>query len=119
LTFILLSSFFVAAAASTLWATAPENYGALAGIGLDYFAILAPVSVFSLHLGASSSPPLTTYGIASAFGALFGIALLIWALRMPLDLTLPMPSLVRWSFVIFITALLFMHSRTRVWARSG
>ena len=44
LTFIFISSIFAAAAASTLWAAASENYGALAGIGLDYFAILASVS---------------------------------------------------------------------------
>lgn len=35
LTFIFISSIFAAAAASTLWVAATENYGALAGIGLD------------------------------------------------------------------------------------
>ena len=112
LTFIFISSIFAAAAASTLWAAASENYGALAGIGLDYFTILTPVSILSFQLGASSSnPQLTAYGIACVLGALFGIGLLLWSIRIPIDNTLPMPGLVRWSFVIFITALLIVSTR--------
>ena len=111
LTLIFISSIF-AAAASTLWVAASENYGALAGIGLDYFTILAPMSVLSFQLGASSSnPQLTTYGIVCAFGALFGIGLLLWSIRIPIDSMLPMPGLVRWSFVIFIIALLVVSTR--------
>ena len=112
LTFIFISSIFAAAAASTLWAAASENYGALAGIGLDYFAILAPVSVLSFQLGASSSSPqLTAYGIACVLGALFGLCLLLWSTRVPIDRTLPRPGLVRWSFVVFIVALLVVSTR--------
>ena len=51
LTFIFISSIFAAAAAATLWAVGTGNYGALAGIGLDYFAILIPLSIFSFQLG--------------------------------------------------------------------
>lgn len=109
LTFIFISSIFAAAAASTLWATASENYGALAGIGLDYLAILAPVSILSFQLGASSgSAQLIAYGIACVFGSLFGLGLLLWSIRIPIDTTLPMPGLVRWSFVFFIIALLIV-----------
>ena len=109
LTFIFISSIFAAAAASTLWAAASKNYGALAGIGLDYIAILAPVSILSFQLGASSgNSQLTVYGIACAFGSLFGLGLLLWSIRIPMDTTIPLPSFVRWTFVIFIIALLFV-----------
>ena len=109
LTFIFISSIFAAAAASTLWAAASENYGALAGIGLDYITILAPVSILSFQLGASGgSTQMTGYGIACVFGALFGLALLLWSIRIPMDRTLPLPGIVRWSFVIFIIALLIV-----------
>ena len=109
LTFIFLASIFAAAAAATLWAAATKNYGALAGIGLDYLLILAPVAIFSFQLGASSgNSQLTTYGIVCVFGALFGLWLLLWSIRIPMDTTRPMPRLVRWSFVVFVIALLIV-----------
>ena len=109
LTFIFVSSIFAAAAASTLWAVASENYGALAGIGLDYLMILAPVAILSFQLGASNNDSrLSAYGVACVFGALFGLGLLLWSLRIPIDRTRPMPRFARWSFVIFIIALLIV-----------
>lgn len=109
LTFIFIASIFAAAGASTLWAAGTRNYGALAGIGLDYLIILAPVAILSLQLGASTgSSQLTTYGIVCVFGALFGLWLVLWSIRIPIDTTLPMPRLVRWSFVVFISALLIV-----------
>jgi hypothetical protein len=109
LTFIFISSIYAAAAASTLWATASENYGALAGLGLDYLFILVPMSIILFQLGASSgNPRFTAYGIACVFGSLFGLWLLLWSIRIPIDRTLPMPGLVRWSFVLFIIALLIV-----------
>jgi hypothetical protein len=107
LTFIFISSIFAAAAASTFWAAASKNYGALVGIGLDYFAILAPVAIFSVQLGLNtSSIPYMLYGIACMVGALFGLGLLLWSNRFPIDKTLPMPRPVWWSFGLFIIALL-------------
>ena len=112
LTYIFISSIFAAAAASTLWAVASENYGALAGIGLDYLVILAPVSILSFQLGASSAnSQMTAYGIACVFGSLFGLGLFLWSVRIPIDRTPPMPGFVRWSFVVFIIALLFVGGR--------
>jgi len=112
LTFIFVSSILAAAAAATLWAAASENYGALAGIGLDYLTILTPISILSFQLGASSgAPQWATYGITCLFGGLFGLGLLWWSLRIPMDRTLPMPGLVRGSFVIFIIALLIVGVR--------
>jgi hypothetical protein len=109
LTFIFISSIFAAAAASTIWAAGTQNYGALAGIGLDYLIILAPVAVYSLQLGGSTgNSQFTIYGGACIFGALFGLWLLLWSIRIPIDNTLPMPRLVRWSFVVFIIALLIV-----------
>ena len=112
LTFIFVSSIFLAAAASTLWAAGSKNYGALVGIGLDYIMILAPVAILSFQLGASSgNSQLTTYGIACVLGALFGLGLVLWSIRIPIDRTLPMPGFVRWSFIAFIGALLLVSTR--------
>ena len=112
LTFIFISSIFMAAAASTLWAAASENYGALAGIGLDYMGILIPVSILSFQLSASSgNAQLMAYGIFCIFGVLFGLGLLLWSIRIHLDKTLPMPSMVRISFFIFIAALAIVSTR--------
>lgn len=112
LTFIFISSIFAAAAAPTFWAAASENYGALAGIGLDYLTILAPVAILSFVLGASGSDPrMTTYGLVCVFGALFGLGLFLWSARFPLDRTPAMPGFVRWSFILFIIALLIVGGR--------
>jgi hypothetical protein len=112
LTFIFIASIFASAGAATLWAAATENYGALTGIGLDYLAILAPLAILSFQLGASSNNPrMTTYGVACIFGALFGLGLILWSIRIPMDRKLPMPGFVRWSFVLFIIALLLVSIR--------
>ena len=112
LTFIFVASIFAAAAASTLWAALSENYGALAGIGLDYFFILAPVAVLSFQLGESSGDSqLTAYGAACVLGALFGLGLLAWSARIPIDRTRPMPSPVRWSLAFFVLSLLIATTR--------
>ena len=109
LTFIFISSIFAAAAAPTLWAAASKNDGALAGIGLDYLMILAPVSLLSFQLaGRDGDPKMTVYGIACVIGALFGLGLFLWSVRIPIDRTLPMPALARWSFIVFIIALLIV-----------
>ncbi len=112
LTFIFLSSIFAAAAASTFWATASGAYGALAGIGLDYVAILTPLAVLSFQLGAASrAAPITIMGLFSVIGALFGIGLVLWSIRIPLVETPKMPALVRGSFIVFILALLVVSAR--------
>lgn len=109
LTFIFISSIFAAAAASTLWVAASSNYGAFLGIGLDYVAILAPVAVFSFQLGVTGGrPQMTAYAVACGLGVLFGLGLGWWSLRFPVDASLPTPRLVRWSFGVFIAALLIV-----------
>jgi hypothetical protein len=112
LTFIFVSSIFAAAATSTLWATASGNYGALAGIGLDYVAILAPLAAYCLQIGPGSvSSPFVGYGFACIFGVVFGLALFLWSVRIPIAKDPPMPVVVRWSFVFFIVALVVVSIR--------
>jgi hypothetical protein len=112
LTFTFISSIFAAAAASTLWVVASENYGALAGIGLDYLTILAPVAALSFQLGGGSGDArMSLYGVACVIGALFGLGLFAWSVRIPIDRRRPMPALVRGSFVFFILALLIVSTR--------
>lgn len=111
LSFIFISSIFAAAAAPTLWAAGTENYGVLAGIGLDYLGILLPVAVLSFQLGATGNSAMTTYAIVCVFGVLFGLGLFLWSHRFPIDKSLPMPNFVRWSFVFFIMALAIVSFR--------
>lgn len=112
LTLIFVSSILTAAAASTLWVAVSGNLGALAGIGIDYVAVLAPLAVFSFGLGASSgSTGMTGLAIMCTVGALFGAGLFAWGVRIPIDATERMPAPVRWSFVAFILALLVVSTR--------
>ncbi len=110
LTYILLASFF-AAAAATLWPLVTGRDGALAGVGLDYVVILAPMAVFFFLLAARGDSSMALYGVLLALGALFGAWLFGWGRRQPLDTSQPMPPLVRASFVVFVVALLFVSVR--------
>ena len=112
LTFIFIASIFAAAGMPTLWAVASQNDGALAGIGLDYLMILTPMALLSFQLGARDGNPKTTFfGILCIVGALFGLGLFVWSARIPIDRTIPIPGPVRWSFIIFILALLIVGGR--------
>lgn len=112
LTFIFVSSILAAAAASTFWVAATENYGALAGIGLDYVTIMTPLAVLGFTLGTSSvGMPLPIFGLACLFGAFFGAGLLLWGLRSPLHGRKAMPGPVRVSFMLFVVALLLVGGR--------
>lgn len=105
LTFVFIASIFAAAAASTFWAVASGNAGALAGIGLDYAAILLPMSIYLLWLG------IVGVGLVVALGALFGLWLVWWSYRIPIKPEPLLPTAVRLSFVVFIIALLFVSVR--------
>ncbi len=112
LTFIFVASFFAAAAASTLWVAITQRWAGLAGVGLDYVAILAPMSILAFRLGsAGGDSGFTTLGVASLVGVLFGLAMFVWAIRIPLDRTVAMPRPVKWSFGIFIVVLVLVASR--------
>jgi hypothetical protein len=70
------------------------------------------VAIISFQLGANShNPQMTTYGITCIIGALFGVGLILWSIRIPIDTTVPMPSFVRGSFYIFILALLIVSGQ--------
>lgn len=113
LTYIFIGSIFAAAAASTLWPIISGNFGALAGVGLDYTVILAPMGAYILWLGlAGGDSGKTIYGVIVAAGAVFGLWLFRWSRGLPMpDATIPMPPLVRWSFVVFVVALLYTSTR--------
>ena len=112
LTFIFVSSILAAAAASMLWVAASENYSALTGLGIDYLAVLVPLSVLSLQAGArSGSPRLTALGIMCVVGAVFGFGILLWGLRFPISHSVLMPRPVSWSFGGFVLALLVVSTR--------
>ncbi len=112
LTYIFVSSIFAAAAAATLWPLLTDNDAALAGVGLDYLVILAPMSVYILWLGAGRSDTgKIAYGVICAMGALFGLWLFLRARQIPLDMSIPQPLPVRWSFVIFVLALFYACAR--------
>jgi len=111
LTFMFLSSMAAASAASHLWVASTRQYGALVGIALDYVAVMVPTALFGFwHALRGGGLPLLAFGGTYVFGALFGLFLLVWSVRIPLDRSRPMPLLVRWSFVLFVVVLLVVST---------
>lgn len=106
-TYIFIGSIFAAAAASTVWCLLAKEAGALAGVALDYLTIFTPLTIFAFQLASrSSNPKLPAFVVACAAGALFGLGLLLWSIRIPIRDPRPMPRLARFSFAFFIIALL-------------
>ena len=106
LTYLFLASILAAASASTAWAAGSKNDGALAGIALDYIAIFAPVSILWYQLAAPrGDESMTIQAIAGGIGVLMGILLVAWSSRIPVDTRIPMPRMVRWSFILFVALL--------------
>lgn len=109
LTFIFLASFFAAAAASTFWAVANRQDGALAGIALDYMLIFVPLAYLGFQRGASTgNAQMIGVGVKALLGAIFGVGLFLWSVRMPMDATPPLPRPLRMAFMLFIGTLVLV-----------
>lgn len=107
MSFLFIASIFAAAAASTAWCLLSKEYGALAGVALDFVTIFTPVAVFAFQLAARSrGMALTNFAISAVIGAVFGLGLFLWSVRIPIRDRRPMPRLVRWSFIVFVIALI-------------
>lgn len=103
---IFIGSIIGAAAASTAWCVFARSERALAGIALDYVAILVPFA-FLLITGAAggTGPVFTALTGGCIVGAVFGVLLLRRALTRPWRDPRPMPRVVRAAFAFFIGAL--------------
>ncbi|MDX2139031.1 MAG: hypothetical protein SF123_13160 [Chloroflexota bacterium] len=106
-TFLLIGSFFAAAAASTFWCLWSKDDGAFAGIALDYLAIFVPMGIYSLQI-SSGRTPLVLFSLFSFVSAVWGLVLLAWSIRIPIRDSRPIPLFVRRAFVVFIVALVFV-----------
>lgn len=108
MTFIFIASMFLAAAASTFWCLYTREYGAMAGIALDYLVIFIPLCIYALQLNAErANTKLVFFAVACAVGIVFGLWLFWWSIRIPISKNPPMPSLAKIAFIIFLVALVF------------
>jgi hypothetical protein len=104
MTYIFIASIFAAAAASTLLPLLLREYGALAGVALDYVTIFIPMAIFAFQIALGGSAILL-FGVLLIAGAAFGLGLLLWSIRIPIRDPRPMPRPVYWSFAFFAVAL--------------
>ena len=106
MTFIFIASMFLAAAASTFWCVYYREYGALAGVALDYLVIFIPLCIYALQLNADHpADKLTFFAAACVVGVVAGLGMFLWSVRIPLAKTPPMPRAVYYSFILFGMAL--------------
>jgi hypothetical protein len=109
LSFLFLASIFAAGATSQFWVLWRKQHGAFVGVALDYITIMAPAAVFLLSIGLSRSDGgLTAFGSVFLVGAAFGVALLLWSRRFTINDPQPTPAIVRWSFAVFVVALVIL-----------
>lgn len=106
---IFIGSILAAAAASTAWCVMARSERALAGLALDYVAILVPFAVLLIARAAGGAgPAFVGLAIASIGGAVFGGLLLRHALSRSWRDPRPMPRVVRAAFAFFIGALVIV-----------
>ncbi|GAB4511696.1 MAG: hypothetical protein OHK0046_10130 [Anaerolineae bacterium] len=108
LAFIFVGSIFAAAAASFLWCAVTMDIGALVGIGLDTLFIFTPLTVYLIQTSDADDYAIRRFALAAAFTALVGVGIVLWSRRYPIRDTRPLPALVRWSFIVFVIALLYV-----------
>ncbi|MBI1280871.1 MAG: hypothetical protein GC179_22295 [Anaerolineaceae bacterium] len=107
MSFIFIASMFLAAAASTFWCIYYREYGALAGIALDYLVIFGPLCIYALQLNADHpNSKMMFFVVACAVGVIAGLVLLWWSIRIPISQSPPMPRVAKFAFIIFVVALL-------------
>lgn len=99
-----LSFYFIAAmqaaiAAAMLWIGISSELAALAAGALNLLVMMSGMAVSLYLIG------LGDYAIACALFALFNLLLYLWARRIPLRNDQPLPSLVRYSYWLFIIVL--------------
>jgi len=107
MTFILMASFFAAAAASTAWAVLWGEPGSLVGIALDYLIIFVPLSALAVALQPAKGGGSVAFILATLGGVAAGIVMFWWSWCHPLLDPMPTPRLLRGAFVVFMGALLF------------
>ena len=109
LSHIFIGSILAAAAASTLWCVWAGSERALAGLALDYIAILVPFAVLLIiSVAGGGGIVLVSLAVACIAGAVFGGLLLRRALKRPWLDPRPMPRQVRAAFAFFIGALVIV-----------
>jgi hypothetical protein len=107
-----IGSIYLAAAASTAWCVAAGSVRALAGIALDYLAILVPFTIYSaIRVAGGAGAETLIFGIASLLGIAFAVWMLRWSLAQPWRDPRPTPRLVRWAFVVFAVLLVIVGGR--------
>jgi hypothetical protein len=94
---LLLASFFATAAANTLWPLLIREDSAIVETGLVYATALTPLAIIGFMKG------FVAFAVVMVLGALIGVGLLLWSRGIPFRDTRPLPALVRWSFVVFLT----------------
>ncbi|MCB0087261.1 MAG: hypothetical protein KDE54_05055 [Caldilineaceae bacterium] len=106
LSFIFMASMQAAIAIAMLWIGYSGELAALAAGGLNLTVMMVglAVSIFA-WIGADMQYG-ATLGTFCLLFALFNLLLFVWAQRIPIRDKRPIPSLVHYSFMIFIAALL-------------
>ncbi len=107
MTFILLASFFAAAAASTAWAVIWGEAGSVVGIALDYVVIFVPLSIVAATTDPARGGSAVAFIMPTLAGVVAGVVLLWWSWPQPLLDPRPTPRFLRAAFVMFTVALLF------------
>ena len=107
MSFIFLSSILFAAFASTLWCLLTKEDGTLAGIGLDYITIFAPVVILSFQL-ASQNNKMILFAITCLVFTGLGVLMFIQTVKIPIRDKRPMPLVVKFSFAFFVIALVIV-----------
>jgi hypothetical protein len=108
LSYLFIGSILAAVSAAAFWIGWTGEFGALPAGSLNILVIAVTTSIYFFHLAwQDGRTNMIPYGITAFFMAIVSSAAFVWSRRLPLSDSRPTPSLVKVSFGIFITSLIF------------
>lgn len=106
LSFAFVAAMQAAIAAAVFWIAITGELGAMAAGALNLLVMMGGLAIYLAgQVAATGRPILLIYAVVCIFFAFFNLWLFQWARRIPLRDPRPLPTAVRFSYLIFILAL--------------
>lgn len=106
LAFAFVAAMQAAIAAALFWIAITGELGAMAAGALNLLVMMGGLAIYmGIQATATGRPIFLIYTLACLSFAVFNLWLFQWARRQPLRDTRPLPTLVRFSYLLFIIAL--------------
>jgi hypothetical protein len=107
LSFLFIGSILAAVSVAALWVGWTGEFGTLPAGSLNILVIAITTAIYFFQLTRESRPNMLPFGMMALVMAIASAASFLWSRRLPIYDSRPIPTLVKFSFGIFIVSLIF------------